>query len=1104
MTSRHKVGITVSFAAAIGLIVCVSGYLSMREILEANRRVTDTHVVLEKLGHLLSVLTDAETGQRGYILTGEPGYLDPYVHASSLSQRDIAALTELTRDNRDEQESLLQLRALSDARLARLQSTIEIRDKSGLDAAVDAIRSGQGKRMMDDLRAVIATMQGREQLLLRTRTDDAKASATRFMVVVAIWLPLLAILAVLMTRRSKGAQMVALADGPVKTRKGSALRYLFAIFVVAVAGVLRWWWGREFGQLPAFITFFPAVLIVACVAGSGPGLLATALSTLAAAFFFLEPLDSFAISSPTDLLTTAIFTGTNFFTCVLADRLQRSRAGEAISRHNEAQRTLLETVINSLPAAINLIRGSDMTLKLVNPAYQAIAPDVVMVGKTLDELWPKSAERLGEICRRVLITGEPHQAVDELNMIHRTPDGPLEAAYFSWSMFRVRLPGGEGWGILNTAWETTASKVAELALRESELRFRTMANAFPQLAWTARADGFIEWYNQGWYNYTGTSPNDMEGWGWQSVHDPLTLPLVMERWKVAIESGEPFEMAFPLRGADGRFRTFLTRVRPLVDEQGCLVQWFGTNTDIEDLKRAEEAHTRLAAIVESSDDAILSKRLDGTILTWNAAAERLFGYRAEDIVGTSISQLVPPERIEEEAGIIARLRRGEACEHIETLRVAKDGRRIDVSVTISPLKDRDGTVVGASKIARDITERKRAQEELATAMKAAERATMVAEAANSAKDRFIAVVSHELRTPLNPVLATCSMLLEDPRLDADVCEQLEMICRNVQIETRLIDDLLDVTRIDLGKVELDRRPVELGAVVRGVTETCKPETIAKKLEMTVDLPKAPFWVDGDVARLQQVFWNVIKNAIKFTPPGGLVEVRGTSEEDGYAHVQVVDRGIGISPALMGQIFNAFEHADGSITRRFGGMGLGLAITKALVELHGGTITARSDGDGKGTTFDVRLPLASVAAVQAMAAKPRISTTADKSTPEQPLRSMRILLVEDHIDTARIMSRLLRNDGHKVDHAADVASALRLLAEKEFDLLVSDLGLPDGNGWDIMRGLRERGSNLPGIALSGYGQDADIRNSLDAGYTAHLTKPINIGVLMTKVREIGEK
>ena len=340
----------------------------------------------------------------------------------------------------------------------------------------------------------------------------------------------------------------------------------------------------------------------------------------------------------------------------------------------------------------------------------------------------------------------------------------------------------------------------------------------------------------------------MEGWGWQNVHDPAVLQSVLQRWTASIATAAPFEMIFPLRGADGKFRSFLTRVRPRLDAQGKVVQWFGTNTDVEDLKRAEEASARLAAIVESSDDAIVSKRLDGTILTWNSAAERLFGYRAQDIIGTSILKLIPPERIDEEAEIVARLRRGEACEHLETVRVTRDGRRIDVSISISPLKDADGNVIGASKIARDITDRKRAQEAVAAAMHAAEKAKLVAEEASQTKDRFIAVLSHELRTPLNPVLVTCSILKDDLRLDADVREQLEMICRNVELETRLIDDLLDVTRIELGKVTLDRKPMELGPMLKRVTETCSPDIRAKRLDLIVDGPESEFWIDGDAAR----------------------------------------------------------------------------------------------------------------------------------------------------------------------------------------------------------------------------------------------------------------
>jgi two-component system CheB/CheR fusion protein len=346
------------------------------------------------------------------------------------------------------------------------------------------------------------------------------------------------------------------------------------------------------------------------------------------------------------------------------------------------------------------------------------------------------------------------------------------------------------------------------------------------------------------------------------------------------------------------------------------------------------------------------------------------------------------------------------------------------------------------------------------------------------------------------------MLLKDERFDAETREQLEMICRNVELETWLIDDLLDVTRIEVGKVELDRRPIELGAAVRRVTETCKPDAAAKNLEMVVDLPSSPLWVKADPARLQQIVWNVIKNAIKFTPEGSVVRVIAKGEEAGFALVQVIDSGIGIEPSRMGRIFNAFEQADETITPRFGGIGVGLTISKALVELHGGTISVRSDGEGKGATFDVRLPLAAPESAAVKDGQPDASATADLISTEEASRSMRILLVEDHADTARVMARLLRSQGHQVTHASDVATSSKLLSENKYDLLISDLGLPDGNGWEIMRGLRGRGSNLPGIALSGYGQDADIQNSLEAGFCAHFTKPVNISALMAKIREVA--
>jgi two-component system CheB/CheR fusion protein len=370
-------------------------------------------------------------------------------------------------------------------------------------------------------------------------------------------------------------------------------------------------------------------------------------------------------------------------------------------------------------------------------------------------------------------------------------------------------------------------------------------------------------------------------------------------------------------------------------------------------------------------------------------------------------------------------------------------------------------------------ERKRAEEEVRLARDSAERA-------NRAKDHFLAALSHELRTPLTPVMMAVSLLQQRTDLDAKTREMLEMICRNVEMEARLIDDLLDVSRIAQGKIELQKQRVELRAVLERAVEVCKPDIEARRLEFGLDWGAAgPYWLEADVPRLQQVFWNLLKNAVKFTSNGGCVGIRCRPEEQ-QVLVEVNDSGIGIETEALPRIFNAFEQAERSITRQFGGLGLGLTISKALVEMHGGTIEAHSMGRGMGSTFRIRLPLSAPVAgseeLSASAASRRI------------VRPLRILLVEDHGVTAKMLRMVLTEEGHAVETAGDVATALRLSDQNAYDLLLSDLGLPDGSGHDLMRQLRQRGHRFPGIALSGYGQEEDIQRSHEAGFVAHLTKP----------------
>src|SRR5688572_3638076 len=371
-----------------------------------------------------------------------------------------------------------------------------------------------------------------------------------------------------------------------------------------------------------------------------------------------------------------------------------------------------------------------------------------------------------------------------------------------------------------------------------------------------------------------------------------------------------------------------------------------------------EARAWLAAIVEGSDDAIVSKSLEGVISTWNKGAERIFGYAAAEVIGRPINILIPSDRQEEEPQILARIRSGERVEHFETVRMRKDGRLIDVSVTISPVRDATGTIVAASKIARDISEQKRLQRELTVAMEAAE-------TANRAKDHFLSVLSHELRTPLTPVLAAVSAIAADPSLpEEDLRGQMEMIRRNVETEARLVDDLLDLTRIARGKVHLHFEVADAHATVRNALSMLQAELDGKGLAVTVALRAKSHHVWADPGRLQQVFLNLLSNAVKFTPAGGSVSVKSW-EDAGRLAVEVADSGVGIEPEVLPRIFNAFVQGEQTVTRQFGGLGLGLSIVKSLVEMHGGTITAASAGKDHGAAFTVTL--GAVAAAPAAAA-----------------------------------------------------------------------------------------------------------------------------------------
>ena len=699
----------------------------------------------------------------------------------------------------------------------------------------------------------------------------------------------------------------------------------------------------------------------------------------------------------------------------------------------------------------------------------------------------------------------------------------------------------------------------------------------------------------------------------------------------------------------------------------------------------------LSAIIGSADDAIITKTLDGVITSWNAGAERIFGYTAEEVIGKPIAILIPPDHINEEPAILARLRAGERIEHYETVRRRKDGTLVDISLTVSPIIDASGTIIGASKIARDISERRRAQEALAEQTEiletvnklaqtlagelevhkvvqaitdaateitearvgsffynvldeqgkskmlyavsgvepegfthfpmprntdifpptfkgegtvliedvkkdprygknspyfdmadgdipvnsylavpvisrsgevygglffghedegfftervariveglagqaaiaidnarlyeAAQRARAEAELAaeinerlyrqaeesSRLKEEFLATISHELRTPLNAILGW-SRMLRTGLSEADAVKALDTIERNARAQAQLIDDLLDVSRIITGKLRMDVRPSDPNAFIEAAIEAVRPAAEAKGVRVQKIMDTGVVTVPGDPVRLQQVIWNLLSNAIKFTPRGGQVQVR-MERVNSHLEIVVSDTGQGILPSFLPHVFDRFRQADQRTTRQHGGMGLGLAIVRHLVELHGGSVFAASPGEDQGSTFTVRLPIVPVYQTEGM--YERVHPTArDLSTPvdcPDRLDGLAVMVVDDEHDTRELLHAGLTQCGAEVVVAASAEEAFKAIQARIPDVLISDIGMAGEDGYDLIRRLRslpsEAGGKVPAVALTAYARVEDRLQALRAGYQMHVPKPVELAELVTVIASLVQR
>jgi PAS domain S-box-containing protein len=643
--------------------------------------------------------------------------------------------------------------------------------------------------------------------------------------------------------------------------------------------------------------------------------------------------------------------------------------------------------------------------------------------------------------------------------------------------------------------EIAERTAAESQLRTSEVRFRSVTQSVGDAIISADIQGRIVFWNNAAEKIFGYREDEV-------IAKPLTV-IIPERFRERHNAG----LARLQAGGEARVVGKTVELQGLrkdgtelpVELSLCtwqssegtfytgIVRDISKRREVEEKLRYNEEQLRLL-IGSVQDYAIFMLDPSGRVTTWNPGAERLKQYHSNEIIGqhfkifyTAADQTEGlPDRLLTEAETKGCVQREGTC-------VRKDGSEFRAQRLISAVRDENGNLRGFSKVTRDITEQIRHRE-------LAKKAQGEAERANEAKDRFLAILSHELRTPLTPVLAVVGYLAKQTStLPRELRGEMDMIRRNVELQARMIDDLLDVTKIARGKLELALEVTDAHAAIRHAFDICADTIKTKRLEVSLDLKASAHEVLADPVRLHQIFCNLISNAVKFTPAGERIMIRSRNEANERVVFEVEDRGIGIPAEKLTHIFEPFEQGDRFITQEFGGLGLGLAIIKALVESHRGRLEAFSEGRNAGSKF--KLTLKAVAQKNSAAAS--VDVKAGKSTP------LRILLVDDHEDTQRVFSRLLRLNGHEVFGASNVASALKTLCNESIDVLLSDLGLPDGTGCELM--MRAQAIQpLTGIALSGFGTAEDITGAMKAGFSRHLVKPVKFEQLEVALSRIASK
>ncbi len=977
---RPQVSALITAGAAIVIALFATNVIlafhNVRQIKTNATRLSQTQQTVDSINNLLSLAKDAETGQRGFIITGNPEYLKPYNTAVATLADEVSTLDRLTQDNPDQQARLLTAQARLDAKLSELNRTIALRRTQGFEAAQRVVSSNQGKQEMEALPVVVDQMVDAARSQLEIEFEDS-------------------------ARTYRAAVTTGLLSG-----------------LSAIAALIAYVW-----------------------------------------------------------LLRRYFNN-------------RTQAAELLAQ----QTNQLKTTIASIGDGV-ITTDNQGVITNLNPVAESLSgwPVSEAIGQPLDEVFriisEDTRQSVANPAQRALAEGITVGLANHTLLIAK--DGTERPIDDSAAPIRDGL--GEILGCVLVFRDVTERREQENRLRESRQQFEQIADTMPQMVWTTRPDGYCEYFNRRWYEYFGTTPEESLGYSWIGSLHPDDVEVTQDRWNHSLLTGDPYEVEYRFRSKTGEYRWFLNRGHPVRDESGAITQWFGTCTDIEELKQAQKDRNNFVRLANNALDFISMSDGEGNLFYINPAGKNKIGLsdRLEQ-TAISLGDLFFAEdrdrMINKFLPLVWATGTGTTDVRLQPLTSA-DPIWMRYSATV--IKNDKGQPAGLAVISQDMSKRRQLEENLR------QMASDLSEA-NQRKDEFLATLAHELRNPLAPIRNGLKIMRQSPDNPKRIEQVRAMMDRQIAQMVRLVDDLLDVSRVSRGSFELSQEKVELAAIIEQAIETSLPVVEAAGHELRMALPQPSVYLYADAVRLIQVFSNLINNASKYSEPGGTITISAKRSEQAVGLpaevvVSVKDTGIGIAADMLPKIFDMFTQVEGALARSQGGLGIGLTLVKRLVERHQGSVEAVSSGIGQGSEFIVRLPVVEGSEAPLPSADDAGAVESDR----------RILIVDDNEDSAFTLEMLFEITGDRTQTAHDGLAAV--VAAKAFrpDVVLLDIGLPKLNGYEVARQIRQQdwGQAMVLIALTGWGQPEDQRKSSEAGFDAHMVKPIDHDALLKLLGEL---